>query len=500
MKYVPVPIPSSVSFLPQWNPWIHSKVSKHFKRDKDRIQDTVQNVRLRLLQKDFIGRWFFKHLRDEVVDLGEACRILGGAQVTFIGQIPSLDVPNDDCQTPKCVSRRRKGLGCSRACPKSLWRVSDLLSYAQFDYDRYYYSPQGHTIDSERVLRLIGYPVGSFVPKHKCSGDGCQGCKAVAHTPGAYAILESLYRQGKLKPAELTEHECSRTASCVGCEHGRSLLRTRGLSLADRWDDSPQLASKLRWNDSQLVPFLRHWRGKNLVHETPQYIMRCPDEDGHVLGIDAGLLKYVEIIINNEVVNDFKRMSRSDDVTRGVFNKGLSPEFSNSDLVALESEEGEERPRQIFRDLSSLDGFNELENKHDVRSLIEEADLTEEERDAIMSVELMEMTVRQYAEKAGMPVPRVHRVRASAMRKLRGDLATVDASAVAERVCGRHGCSVEDLSGDQVVGPCVVARTEVFSTLFDYGMSVQAIASHFGCSEGRVTAAINRMCLREMRT
>jgi hypothetical protein len=49
-----------------------------------------------------------------------------------------------------------------------------------------------------------------------------------------------------------------------------------------------------------------------------------------------------------------------------------------------------------------------------------------------------------------------------------------------------------------MVGPCVLARTEAFSELYDMGMSVESIADHFGYPEARVAAAINRMVLREM--
>jgi len=520
MSHVPVDIPTNESFIEQWHLWIHSKVSRHFKRDKERILDTVQNARVRLLAKDFIGRWFFKHLQDELVDLSQAERILGGTQVAFVGHVRQADVLNWSCLRGKlgdlrfseaqaseicafvsaggrirkaphvdrlsrdelrklcadrCVKQLSRGLPCSRSCPNSLWRVSDLLDYARFDYERFYYSAQGHTIDTARVLRLLGYEEDAF------------------------ESLSSLYRQGRLKPAELTEHECTGLKSCVGCEHGRSLLRRRRLSLTHRWDD-PEVREqvlKLRWNDSQLIPFLRGWRG-NGVAATPLYIMRKPDARGQVLGIDAGLLKYAEIIISNEVVNDFKRMSRTDDVSRMVFNNGKSPEFSNDDTVAYEGEDEDSRPQQVFRDTESLSEYKEFERRSDVASLIEQAGLTPEEKDALMAVELMEMTVRQYSEATGVPVPRVHRMRASAMRKLRGD--DVDVDGVVAAACRKHGCSPEDLSGPAMVGPCVLARTEVFSELFDRGMSLESIADRFGCRQSRVAAAINRMVLREMRS
>ncbi|KKK68301.1 hypothetical protein LCGC14_2945450, partial [marine sediment metagenome] len=48
MTYKTVNIPTNQFFLDKWHWWIHKKVSRHFKRDKERIFDTAQNVRLRL--------------------------------------------------------------------------------------------------------------------------------------------------------------------------------------------------------------------------------------------------------------------------------------------------------------------------------------------------------------------------------------------------------------------------------------------------------------------
>ncbi|HED37909.1 MAG TPA: sigma-70 family RNA polymerase sigma factor [Ignavibacteria bacterium] len=416
MRFVSVAIPTNESFLIQWNTWIYSKVAKRFKRDKGRISDTVQNVRLRLLQKDFIGRWFFKHLTDDIVDRIQAERILGGARIEFIGKIPCLDIINNSCNNSQCIKRRKHGHGCSRSCPDSLWKISDLLEYAKFDFNRYYYSPQNHTISSDRILNLIGYPQGKYEQSEY---------EKVKYDPKSYSILESLYRQGRLKPSELTDHECTNDKSCSGCIHGRNLLKSRSISLMERWSDSPVEVSKLRWMDSQLTPFLRHWRGKNMVYESPLYIMREPNTSGHVLGIDAGLLKYVSIIINNEVVNDFNRMSRSNDIDCTILNNGMSPEFSNLDLMAYDGDDGDDKSKKIFSDLSSMNGFSCLENKYDIRSLINNSGLTEEERSVILSIELMEMTVRQYSKKVGISIPRVNKNRVSAIHKIRNNIADI---------------------------------------------------------------------------
>ncbi len=445
--FVPVHVPSNSTFLIQWHAWIHSKVARHFKRNQERAMDTAQNVRLRLISKDFIGRWFFKHLRDEVVDRLQAEAILGGAPVVFIGSILPLDVPNSACLSGKlaklgltpeqvsgamawaaanstlrgapqlagadqdqvqkllkspCARSHARKKGCPRSCESSLWRVSDLLDYARFDYERYYYSIQGHTIDSDKVLRLLG-----------CA-------------PGRYSVLQSMQRQGRLLPSELTDHDCKRKgavgappSSCSGCVHGLSLLRARGLSLADDWSSGAGAvaAARLRWNDSQLSGFLRDWRRTNTIFAAPQYVMRTSLKPG----VTAGLLKYAEMVIDHEVFNDFKRMGRSDDLSSAVLNKSVSPEFSDSESVAWEGGgDGEESRDRVIRDVRSMSKFSDFEDAHDLAKLLEASDLTDEEMDALKNVDLGSMSVRQYADSTGKAVPRIHRIRTSAIRKLRG--------------------------------------------------------------------------------
>lgn len=522
MRFLPVPIPTNQSFLKQWHAWILSKVSRNFKRDKERIPDAAQNVRLRLLTKDFVGRWFYKHLTDEVVDRGQAEAILGGTPVSFIGSLHPVSFgPNQSCKAKPCATPR----GCVRSCSHSLWKVSDLLQFARFDYGRYYYSIQNHTIDSDSILKLLGYPAGD------------------------YGILESMYRQNRLKPSELTEHECVELVAdapaksptcafvnqdngerckrkhfsrgyctahygshvlvtCPACVHGRELLRARGVSLAHRWTE-PEVAravARLRWNDKQLRPFLRSWRRTNVVKASPLYIMRPANKDGSVPGIDAGLLKYAEMVIDHEVVNDFKRIARGDDMSMMVFNKGLSPEFSDGETVAWESEDSEDPTarQRVFRDGSSLARVGEMESRRDLSVILSSAGLSEEEADVILHLDLQEMRAKDYAGLRGKTLQKVNRARASAMRKLRDhQFSNRSFDPMVEeavtRVCDIHGCTREQLLGPDSVGPCVVARTDLFSHLFDHGMSVPDISSRFSVPEERVVAAINRQVLRDMR-
>lgn len=486
-KYVSVSIPTNQSFLKQWNPWVQHQVSKRFKRDKERAWDTAQDVRVRLLAKNFIGRWFYKHLKHEMVDTIQACRILGG-----------MSVPNITSISP-VVGKRSQ--------PDALWLVSDILAFAKFDYERYFYSIQDHTLDSGKILRLLGYG------------------------PTEFGILESLYRQGRIRPSELTEHQCyervntlistdgkcaipgcdrkhysrgfcsshyknARTHRCTDCDRGRESLRKRGLSLAQRWTDPETAveAAKLRWNDTQLKPFLREWRKMNMIRTTPEYVMRHEKNPG----IDAGLLKYAKIVIDNEVVNSFKRVTRTDDLSIMVLNDGKSPEFDNSDTIAWESDDAsQDTVQQVVRDRHALRGFSAVEHRMDTEAMFGRAGLTEDESQILASTEDQDVSVREVAQLVGKTTAQVHRVRTSALKKMR----VAESESLATQVAARHGVEVSDMLSIGVqFGRGVVARADFFATLSDMGHTPAEISRIFGFSEERVVSAINRACIRESRT
>lgn len=479
-----VRIPSNNEFLQQYHQWIHKKVSDRFRRDKDRVRDTVQNVRVRLLSKDFIGRWFFKHLTHELVDRTEAEYVLA--------QDPQL----------KFISAVHPVVG-NRSEPDSLWRLSDLLEYAKFDHERYFYSIQGHTIDSDSMLKLLGYP------------------------PGQYTALKSLYKQGRIKPAELTQHDCSEEIviaeshdgkcsvpgcdkkhwsrgfctshyhlrirnKCPICEKGRANLHARGLSLADDWTKSPH-ASSLRWEDSQLRPFLRQWRRQNLIQNVPRKIVRPDGQTGPYQGIEAGLLKYAWIMINNEVINDFKRMTRTLDISCMVFNDGVSPDIGDSEVVAWEHDDEGSRTQMVVRDPSSLDEFRSMECGTDIMSMIHRANLSDEEMDVITEVDLKEIGIRQYADSIGASMAHVNRVRNTALSKMRNaDISDSTIDGLMRDVCNRHGCSIGELIGDDKVGPCVSARIDFFHQLSKLGLSLEEMESRTGVSKDRISAFVGR--------
>lgn len=448
-----VNIPTNECFSEQWEKWVCGKVHRLFKRNQDRVTDVIQLVHQRYLAKDFIGRWFYKHLTDELVDRTQAELMLFGAKLAFISYIKPVEG--------------------KRSSPDSLWRVQDLLDYAKFDYDRYFYSIQNHTLDSNKVLQLLGYPKNS------------------------YNLLASLYRQGRLYPSEFTEHTCSGRDTCPKCEAGKASLSRKGLSLAQDWNLS-KYAAKLRWNDSQLAPFLRNWKRSNMIAVTPAYIMRPADAKGKVKGIDAGLLKYAEIILNNVVNNEFKHMARTDDTSLSVFNNGASPVHSNSELLAYDGDGEDDQSVQIFQDTNSLALFGNFENRKDISSIIENTNLTDEERSALLAVEFMEMSVREYALTSNTTVSRVHRVRASYMKKICYDNINIEETIY--EVCEKYGCKASDITDVSIVfGPCVKARTELFSRLHDKGMTIHSISNYFCFSENKIVAAINRSVNREIR-
>jgi DNA-directed RNA polymerase specialized sigma24 family protein/ribosomal protein S27AE len=273
---------------------------------------------------------------------------------------------------------------------------------------------------------------------------------------------------------------------------------------------------KLRWNDKQLRPFLREWHNSNKVKATPEYVVRsyrncsrckntrivdhkergevaCPKCD---IGIDAGLLKYAEIVISNATRNDFKHMKRTDDISISVLNNGMSPELSDSETTAWESDEIDESPQRVMRDSSSLTSFRDMEVYRDIHNLTKELD--ESEKNVITNVDLKELSVKQYSEISGMSLQKINKLRNLALQKLRM-MSGVNVKDLVKRIADKNKCSEEDIF-EQSIGPGVVARAELFATLYDEGLTVEDIAKRFDVSEDRVVAAINRACIRESRS
>lgn len=418
-SFVRVEIPTTSEFLKKWNAWIQAKVTKHYKRDKERIPDTAQRVRLRLLSKDFISRWFFKHLTNDLVDLSEMTRMVGSPHANR--------------------SARINPVYGDRMDPNSLWRVSDILDYANFDYERYFYSIQNHTIDTNRFLRLLGYGIYN------------EDSQKYTVESSAYGVLESLYRQGRIKPSELTEHDCTaptstkssnglcisegcgakhfsrgfckqhyrqfRQNSCSECDRGRVILNQKGVSLSHRWTNPEVIktVSKLRWNDSQLAPFLREWRKSNLIKSPPRYIMRDPKE----ATIDAGLLKYANTVVDNDVFNHFKSMIRSDDIANVTLDIKSDPDSTSVDKMYWEMSEIDNSKTAVFIDTGAYDAFLSSEHKFDVNKLMFKAALTDLEINVISKVDLEEISVAEVSSVLGMSLSKVNKIRAAALTKMK---------------------------------------------------------------------------------
>ena len=419
-SFVRVEIPTTSEFLAKWHVWIHGKVSKHFKRGKERIPDTAQRVRLRLLSKDFISRWFFKHLQDDLVDFAQAVRMTGNTNF------------NKACKISPVY-----GSG-----EESIWRIRDILGLMNFDYDRYFYSIQNHTIETDKVIRLIGY--GSY--------DNQSNKWVVSRS--SYGILESLYRQGRMKPAELTEHECRKAIpvksedglcveegcsskhfsrgyckqhyrakvlnSCPECEKGKALLHQKGVSLHRRWTDPDvsKAVSKLRWNDSQLTPFLREWQQSNLIKCVPRYIMRHPKE----ASVDAGLLRYANMVIDHDVFNHFKSLLRTDDVSIVSLDVKSDPTFTSSDRIYWESEDERDGRTLHFIDPLAQKAFLDVDTISDLARIIERANLTNLEMSVIQKVDMEDSSISDVATSLGIPNSKVNRIRNHALEKMRNIL------------------------------------------------------------------------------
>lgn len=459
--YYQISIPTVHEFINQWYPLIFSEVNKLFKKGQERVEDTVQNVVERLVRKDFIGRWFFKLLTDELVDRTQAENMLGGISLKHKKKIQPVVGKSTDIN--------------------SLYRVSDILDFAKFNHERYYYSIQGHTIDSDRVLELLGYKAGQ------------------------YSALQSLWRQGKLLPSELTEHECARDIGsspdeCDSCKEGLNYLKERGVSLdKNDWNNpnKARLFKKLRWDDRQLAPFLRGWKKSNIIKCVPRNIIRLVESSG----VDASLLGYAKHLIANEVRNDFKRMKRTYDLTLTEFNHGRCPEVSDQESVSWEFDEMEETSQRVFRDTTSMLKYHEFECCNDLRIILTNSGLSAEQMQVILETDLQGVSVRGYAIRSSKSAQKVHHIRSTALKHICDSISTESSvKQIVMDVCSKYNCTLDDITGPGMFGNCVTARTELYSDLLDRGWDIGDIISKFSVSEDRVVAAVNRRVIQEMRS
>ena len=110
------------------------------------------------------------------------------------------------------------------------------------------------------------------------------------------------------------------------------------------------------------------------------------------------------------------------------------------------------------------------------------------------------MSVRAFSEEYGIQIQKIHRIRNSALRKMRGSkLDEEGIKNLVKSICLDHNMTIEQILSPESFGPSVIARTDLFSTLYDHGMSVEAISGYFLYPQPKIVAAINRKCNQEMR-
>jgi hypothetical protein len=492
--YHRVLIPTDVEFLNAYQNWVYGEVSKNYKRNKERIIDTVQVVTVRLLAKNFIARWFYKHLTDDLVDREQAIKMLGGSAFIFSSAKSQIQ--------PIRGNRVRSLNSALSAHDTSLWRVSDLLEYAKFDFKRYFYSPQNHTIDSDKMLHLLGYE------------------------PGKYSSLQAMYRTKRLLPSEFTEHlGCTGLDKCSECARGKVSLYNRRLSLTHDWNDPSvaHAASKLRWNDRQVKDYLRCFRNTNIIKCVPDYVLRpdprsvidsyvvyhpktlhisekSPTPIEHRISINAGLLAYAAKLINNEVINDFKRITRTDDMGISLFNNGVSPEFGNDSVVAYTSSSAEENehPEFEFLDASAQSQFSMFENHRDLRAIADSCQFDNETIDILNKIELGGMSVADYSDLTGVTISKIHRIRAHIMKELRikASLVKETFDQIAHRIADKYNIEVGDILGNVRVGDCVRARTEFIMNMSVAGLDNKQISRLYNFTEAQIESALYRASVR----
>jgi hypothetical protein len=338
----------------------------------------------------------------------------------------------------------------------------------------------------------------------------------IGYKPQAYNALKSLYMQGKLKPAELTQHDCLNIDNinepkedgsccidgcykkhfsrgyctthygqfivndCPMCEVGRQSLTDRGVSLADDWSKNCKEASKLRWNDTQLKPFLRQWKRKNCICAVPKYIIRSAYDMSKHQGIDAGLLRYVQTIIDHEIVNKFKEYSKSN--------------FTEN-MLSIVPPSSEERDADVYSKISKecykYDSISGISAAIDLDCLIERACLSDEEFNIIKCVDLQEMTIKEYADGVHKSSIYVKKVRNGALFKLRNsNVSSVTMSKIVQHSCDEHTCIPSDVFSDIKHGPCVKARRDILVKLVDLGFSDMEISKCTGFDVDRVNVII----------
>jgi DNA-directed RNA polymerase specialized sigma24 family protein len=334
-----------------------------------------------------------------------------------------------------------------------------------------------------------------------------------------------MYRTKRLLPSEFTEHlGCTGLDKCPECARGKLSLYNRKLSLAHDWNEPSvaHAASKLRWNDKQIGKFLRCYKDTNMIKCVPDYVLRPdprsvidpylvyypkslhisekePTPTERKISVNAGLLAYAARLINNEVINDFKRITRTDDMGISLFNKGISPELGNDSVVGYtDSMKEDEHPEMTFLDPSAQSQFSIFENHRDLKSISDSCEFDNETTDILNKIELGGMSVTDYSDLTGVAISKIHRIRTHIMKELRAKASSIKETfdQMARKIADKYNVEVSDIFGDIKFGDCVKARTEFILGMSVAGLDAKQISKLYSFTEAQVESALFRASVR----
>ena len=143
--------------------------------------------------------------------------------------------------------------------------------------------------------------------------------------------------------------------------------------------------------------------------------MRLPKE----ATIDAGLLRYANMVVDHDVFNHFKSMIKTDDISYVVLDVKSDPDSASFEKVYVENDETDSNKTQVFIDHNASNQFHESELRNDVYALINKANLSEIEKEIIKIVDLQETSISDVSARMSMSPARINRIRTNALSKLR---------------------------------------------------------------------------------
>ncbi len=324
--YNKITIPTTSEFVVENSKWITSHVSKKFKREKSRILDFKQMVILRMLKKDFVSRWFFKHLAaDEHTTLTEINKMFG-YNVSLINTINPVEGDRND--------------------NNSVWKIGDILKYKNYCHSRQFYSIMNNRVSSKVLLTNMGYNCTNFNTLRDKTFSG-----------------------------EITPFILKKKTKSISVDDAIQKLIEMGLTSDANWE-SPALcecALSLKWDDTFLKPYVGSEYG--ILH-TPRFIVR-----NYERGIKEGFLKYAQFVIEHAINNQFTRMKTRED-TESTFFSYSKMEAGNRISMRDASESHNESKNEVI-DLKSSSITGLCEALHDFNSVMSYAGFNEMDEEFI---------------------------------------------------------------------------------------------------------------------